>query len=165
MTGRVWLAPVDEQNLESLLSVAVAEAEPDEVMPPVQAPAGWSQARREAFREFHRASYGGLSGSTGNRMYAVLSDAGVLGVIRMARGAEPDTVETGIWLGQSARGQGIAVTALRLLFVEAAQIGARRVIAETTTGNAAALSVLRRIGAVLESTGDGTVRAEIHLPA
>jgi len=165
VTGKVWLAPVDEQNLESLLSVAVAEAEPDEVMPPVSAPAGWSQARREAFREFHRASFGGLSGPTGNLMYAVVSDAGVLGVIRMARCANPDTVETGIWLGKSARGQGIAATALRLLFVEAAQLGVRRVVAETTADNAAALSVLRRVGAVLESDDDGTVRAGIQLPA
>ncbi|GAB2962449.1 hypothetical protein GCM10027280_59170 [Micromonospora polyrhachis] len=164
MTGKVWLAPVDEQNLESLLSVAVAEAEPDEVMPPVTAPAGWSQARRDAFREFHRASFGGLSGPTGTLMYAVVSDAGVLGVIRMAR-RDPETVETGIWLGQSARGQGIAATALRLLFVEAAQIGARRVVADTTANNAAALGVLRRAGAVLQSDDSGAVRAEIHLPA
>jgi hypothetical protein len=64
VTGDVRLTPVDEQTLEPLLSVAVVETEPDEVMPPVRAPAGWSQARREAFREFYRSSHGGLDGPT-----------------------------------------------------------------------------------------------------
>jgi RimJ/RimL family protein N-acetyltransferase len=162
VTGNVRLAPVDEQNLEPLLSVAVAEAEPDEVMPAVEAPAGWSQARREAFREFHRASYGGLDGPTHTLMYAVVSDGDVVGMIRMARRDEPDTVETGMWLGQSARGQGIGVTALRLLLDEAARVGAKVVVAETTTTNTPALGVLRRCGAVFQD--DGTVvRAEIRL--
>ncbi|GAB3156843.1 hypothetical protein GCM10027290_55680 [Micromonospora sonneratiae] len=163
VTGKIWLTPVDERILESLLSVAAAETEPDEVMPPVSAPAGWSQARREAFREFYRASYGGLTGPTGNQMYAIMSDAGVLGMIRMGRRDEPATVETGMWLGQSARGQGVAVTALRLLLTEAARVGARVVVAETTADNGPALGVLRRCGAVLQPVGDGAVHAEIRL--
>ena len=55
MAHDVRLTPVDEQTLEPLLSVAVADTVPDEVMPPVKAPAGWSQVRREAFRESRRA--------------------------------------------------------------------------------------------------------------
>ena len=37
VTGNVRLTPVDEQILEPLSSVVIAETEPDEVMPPVKA--------------------------------------------------------------------------------------------------------------------------------
>lgn len=163
MTNRVRLTRVDEKLLDPLLSVAVAEADPGEVMPAVSAPPGWSVERREAFREFHQASFGGLDGPTGNQMYAIVDDTGPLGVIRMARCDEPGTVETGIWLARSARGRGIATTALRLLLAEAARVGARLVVAETTTDNAAALGLLRRCGAVLRATSGGAVRAEFRL--
>jgi RimJ/RimL family protein N-acetyltransferase len=157
----VRLTPMDEHLLEPLLAVAVAEATPDEVMPPVEAPAGWSHARREAFREFYRASYAGLSGPTKMIMFAIQVGGEVVGMIRMARGDEPDTVETGMWLGQSARGQGVGVAALRALLAEAARVGARVVVAETTPSNAEALGVLRKCGAVLREM-DGVVRAEIR---
>ena len=55
--------------------MAVAETEPGDVMPPVEAPAGWSQARRDAFHQSHRASYGGLTGPTRTLMYAMFSPA------------------------------------------------------------------------------------------
>ena len=113
MTGDVRLTPVDEQTLEPLLSLAVAETEPEEVMPPVAAPAGWSHARRKAFREFYRSNYGGLDGPTRTQMYAVVCDGDVVGIIRMARWDEPDTMETGMWLGRSARGHGIGGAARR----------------------------------------------------
>ncbi|MDW5325413.1 GNAT family protein [Plantactinospora sp. KLBMP9567] len=162
MTREVRLTPVDEQNLEPLLSVAVAETEPDEVMPPVEAPAGWSQARRDAFREFHRANFGGLDGPTGNLMYAIVQDGDVVGMARLGRHAEPGTLETGMWLGKSTRGQGIGLIALRLLLAEAVEAGARRVVAETRADNIPALNLLARCGAVLG--GDGTaIRAEIRL--
>lgn len=164
MTGQVRLTPVDEANLEALLSVAVAEADPAEVMPPVAAPPGWSEARREAFRDFHRQHYAGLDGPTRTVMYAILVGGDVLGMIRMAWRAEPGTVETGIWLGRSARGLGLGAAALRELLAEAARVGAHRVVAETTASNHAALSVLRRCGAELH-THDGAVRAEIRLPS
>ncbi|TDB71690.1 GNAT family N-acetyltransferase, partial [Micromonospora sp. KC721] len=104
MTGAVRLEPVDERNLEPLLSVAVAEAEPEDVMPPVDAPAGWSAARRDAFRDYYRASFAGLDGPTRTRMYAVVVGGEVVGMIRMRRCDEPGVVETGMWLGRSARG-------------------------------------------------------------
>ncbi|HEX5598590.1 MAG TPA: GNAT family protein [Micromonosporaceae bacterium] len=163
MTEKIWLTPVDEQILEPLLAVAVAEADPDEVMPPVPAPPGWSPERRDAFRQFQRASFGGLDGPTGNQMYAIVSESGPLGVIRMARCDEPDTVETGIWLARSARGRGTATIALRLLLFEAARAGACVVVAETTAGNAPALGLLRRFGAVLRPGGGDAVRAEFQL--
>lgn len=162
MAGAVRLEPVDERNLEPLLSVAAAEAEPEDVMPPVDAPAGWSLARRDAFREFHRASFGGLDGPTRTRMYAILAGGEVVGLVRMTRCDEPGTVETGMWLGRSARGQGLGAVALRELLNAAAAVGMHTVVAQTTGDNAGALSVLRKCGAKLRND-DGKVRAEICL--
>ncbi|MEH1015255.1 GNAT family N-acetyltransferase [Micromonospora sp. CPCC 206060] len=162
MAGDVRLVPVDDKTLEPLLSVAAAEAEPDDVMPPVDAPAGWSHARREAFREFHRASYDGLEGPTGTVMYAILLGGEVVGMIRLARRPEPGVAETGMWLGRSFRGQGVGVAALRELLTEAAGLGMRTVVAETTPDNSGAIGVLTKCGATLSATGD-TVRAEISL--
>ncbi|WP_341717874.1 GNAT family N-acetyltransferase [Micromonospora sp. FIMYZ51] len=162
MTGAVRLEPVDERNLEPLLSVAVAEAEPADVMPPVAAPAGWSHARREAFRQFHRASFGGLDGPGSTQMYVILASGEVVGMIRMTRSGEPGTVETGMWLGRSARGQGLGPAALRQLLDFAAAAGMQRVVAETTPDNRGAVSVLRKCGAELREA-DGKVRAEICL--
>lgn len=142
--------------------MAVAEAEPGEVMPPVPGPPGWSQARREAFREFHRARFGGLEGPTRTVMYAIHVGDDVVGMIRMSHTDEPGTMETGMWLGRSARGQGIAVAALRCLVEEAARIGARRIVANTTAANRAAIGVLMQCGAVLHQKGDA-VRAELGL--
>ena len=162
VTSNVRLTPIDEQTLEPLLSVAVAEAEPDDVMPPVEAPAGWSHARREAFRAFHRARFDGLNGTTRTLMFAIMVDGDVVGMIRMSHRDEPAAMETGMWLGKSARGQGIAATALRLLLAEAVGAGARLVVAETTADNTPAIAVLRRAGAELERDGEA-VRARIRL--
>jgi RimJ/RimL family protein N-acetyltransferase len=162
VTGQVRLTPVDEQTLEPLLSVAVAETEPAEVMPPVPGPAGWSLARREAFREFHRAHFAGLDGPTRTVMYAIAIGSDVVGMIRMSRSDHPETFETGIWLGDSARGQGIGVAALRALLSEAARAGARSVVANTTTSNAAALGALSRCGAVITRDGNAA-RAELKV--
>ncbi|MEV6816503.1 GNAT family N-acetyltransferase [Micromonospora sp. NPDC051296] len=162
MTGAIRLEPVDEKNLEPLLSVAVAEAEPADVMPPVAAPAGWSHARREAFREFHRASFGGLEAPNRTAMYAIQAGGEVVGMIRMSRRDEPDAVEVGMWLGRSARGQGIGSAALRELLNLAAAAGMRSVVADTDPENRGALSALAKCGATLREDGD-RVRAEISL--
>ena len=111
----VGLTPVDERLLTPLLSVAVAETKPEEVMPPVEAPPGWSQKRRDAFCEFYRSHYRGLNGPTRTLAYGILCNSDVVGMIRMARSDGPDTLETGMWLGRSMRVRGIGVRALRLL--------------------------------------------------
>ena len=157
----VRLTPVDERLLQRLLSVAVAEAQPDEVMPPVEAPPGWSEPRMDAFCAFYRSHQAGLDGATRTGMYAVLSNCDVVGMICMACSAK-DTLETGMWLGKSARGQGIGVAALRLLLDEAAPTGARAIVAETTSSNVAAIGVLRRCGATFTVNGPD-VHAEIRM--
>ena len=119
----VRLTPVDERLLQRLLSVAVAEAQPDEVMPPVEAPPGWSEPRMDAFCAFYRSHQAGLDGPTRTRMYAVLEARGIGG------------------------------RALRLLLDEAAPTGARAIVAETTSSNVAAIGVLRRCGATFTVNG------------
>ncbi|MFE9200939.1 GNAT family N-acetyltransferase [Micromonospora sp. NPDC007230] len=162
MTRAVRLEPVNEGNLEPLLSVAAAEAEPEDVMPPVEAPAGWSLARRDAFREFHRASFGGLAGPTRTLMFAIVAGGEVVGMVRMTRRDDPGTVETGMWLGRSARGQGLGAAALRELLNAAAAAGMRTVVAETTPDNHGAVSVLKKCGAELREK-DGKLYAEMCL--
>jgi RimJ/RimL family protein N-acetyltransferase len=160
--GVVRLMPVDERLLQQLLSVAVAETQPDEVMPPVDAPPGWSEPRINAFCAFYRSHQAGLDGPTRTRMYAILFNGDVVGMIRMARRDDKDTLETGMWLGKSARGHGIGVAALRLLLGEAASTGVRAIVAETTNSNVAAIGVLRRCGAAFTVNGPD-VHAEIRM--
>lgn len=163
---RLRLAPLDLRLVESLLGVAVADAAPEEVMPPVAGPPGWTPARREAFRAFYRARLAGFAGPDRTVMYAVTVDGQVVGMIRLAvRGGEdgdPAVLETGIWLARTWRGRGVGAAALRAVLAEAWSHGARAVVADSTTANPAALAVLRTCGAVLTTTGT-TVYAEIRL--
>ena len=71
----VRLTQVDARLLTPLLSVAVAETRPEEVMPPVEAPPGWSQPRRDAFCEFYRSHYRGLNGPTRTLTYGILCNS------------------------------------------------------------------------------------------
>jgi len=107
----VGLTPVDERLLTPLLSVAVAETKPDEVMPPVEAPPGWSQPRQDAFCEFYRSHYRGLNGPTRTLIYGILCNSDVVGVIRMARSNGPDTLETGMFSG----GHGLTLAGKRFV--------------------------------------------------
>ena len=157
------LRPVDDEVLELLLDVAVKQAEPGEVMPPVEGPPGWTRDRMDAFRDFHRSRYGGLEGAQRTVMFAIIVDGSVVGMIRMSLLDQPGMMETGMWLGQPHRGRGIGGTALQALLGKAGAVGAHTVIAKTTPGNAAALGVLRRRGAVLTEERD-TIRASIDVP-
>ena len=146
---RVTLQPLDEALIDDLLAVAMAAATPEETMPPVDGPPGWTHARRAAFTDFYRARLDGLAGSRATAMFAILVEGEVAGMIRLARTAIPGQVETGMWLGRGHRGRGLAGAALRAMLAEARSLGADTVVADTTPGNAAALGTLRSCGAVL----------------
>ncbi|MFC3999684.1 GNAT family N-acetyltransferase [Nocardiopsis sediminis] len=164
VTGVVGLVRVDDDVLEGLLDVAVGDADPEDVMPAVPGPPGWTQRRRDAFRAFHRARYPGLAAPPYEITYAVTEDGHIRGSVRLRRPEErPEALETGIWLGRSARGRGIGTAAISAVVDAAAQAGAATVLADTTPGNAAMLSVLRRTGAVLVTdTAAGRVDAELR---
>ncbi|SEQ93426.1 GNAT family N-acetyltransferase [Actinokineospora terrae] len=154
----VRLVPLDEATTERLLSVAVHEARPTDVMPTQDGADTWTPATENAFREFHRSHFHGANGTV---MYAVESEGSLTGMIRMARVSQ-DEAETGMWLGRSARGKGIGTAALRALVAEAAAAGVRTIVADTTSGNSAALGALRTCGATLTHHGDD-VRAELPI--
>ncbi|MEU6659967.1 GNAT family protein [Streptomyces sp. NPDC046821] len=163
MTASVELRNVDEGNLERLLVVAVADADPEEVMPPVAGPPGWTTGRQEAFRAWHRARRPGLDGPLGERTFAIVCEGEIVGSARLAARATGQVLETGMWLARSHRGQGLGTATLRQLLDAAAETGAHSVVADTKTHNAAALSALRRNGATLRP-GEGSsddVHAEL----
>lgn len=58
----ISLQRLDEENLERVLLAAVAGAAPQECMPAVPGPPGWTARRRAAFRAFHRERFAGLDG-------------------------------------------------------------------------------------------------------
>jgi RimJ/RimL family protein N-acetyltransferase len=149
----VKLTPLDDALTERLLAVAVADATPEEVIPPLDGPPGWTQARQDFFRAFHRERQPGLEGPLRTVMFAIEVDDHVVGMIRLTTD-EDDTAETGMWLAKHARGRGLATEALQALLAEARRGGARTVRADTTPANRAALAVLSRAGAELEPRGD-----------
>lgn len=159
MVGRVEVQPLDEESLEELLAVAVNDAAPEEVMPPLAGPPGWTTQRQEAFRAWHRARREGLVGPLRESTFAITHNGEIVGSARLAACDRPDVLETGMWLARSQRGRGIGTATLRVLLDEAAKTDARTVVADTTAHNTAALTALRRNGATL-STSQDTV--EVH---
>ena len=148
-TGNVALRPLDEPLLERLLAAAVAESDPEEVMPPVDGPPGWTDTRRAAFVAFHRAR--ALAADPVERTWAVLTDGEVAGAVRAEPVDAEGAVELGIWIGRRWRGQGVGRLAMRDLLDE---LDEDRVVASTTADNAAAQRLLRGLGATLRPDGD-----------
>src|ERR1700754_4796549 len=101
----VALTPLDDALTEDLLEVAVVDAAPHEVMPPVDGPEGWTPQAREFFRAFYRERQS-LTGPLRTVMYAITDDDRLVGMIRLTLEAD-GTAETGMWLARSARGKGI----------------------------------------------------------
>ncbi|MFE9258150.1 GNAT family N-acetyltransferase [Streptomyces sp. NPDC006879] len=162
--GRVALRRLDEGRLRTLLAAAVHGARPEEAMPPVDAPPGWSRPRQAAFLEWHRARRPGLEGPLRESTYAVVEDDRVIGSVRLAGTDDRDELECGIWLARGARGRGVAAAALLALgsLVEASGT-ARVLVARTTAANRGAVRTLERLGATIQLFPDKTVRARLSL--
>ncbi|MET9295025.1 GNAT family N-acetyltransferase [Streptomyces sp. NPDC003077] len=160
--GKVLLHQVDEDTLEELLAVAVGDADPEDVMPPVPGPPGWTTERQDAFRSWHRARRPGLAGPLRESTFAIIHQGKVVGSGRLAFREGQEVLETGMWLARSQRGRGIGTRALRMLLHVAAKAGARSVVADTTARNKAALVALQRNGATLIAIQDSIdVHAEL----
>lgn len=131
---------LDEDLLAALLDTAVADADPLEVMPPVDGPPGWTADRRAAFLAFHH------EWAATPTTYAILVADRVVGAARLQPG--PDgALETGLWIGRSHRGQGVGSAVVALLRAEAESQGAPRIVASTTDANTAAQRLLTGAGA------------------
>jgi RimJ/RimL family protein N-acetyltransferase len=141
------LAPVDEHTLIELVELAVRDAHPNEVTPPIGDGDGWTTSRVEWLLAFHRDRRAGLAGPLGEATWAVIGPAGgVAGSVRLQRTPDPGALETGIWLARGVRARGWAEAALRAVVDVARDHGAVEVRAETAATNAPALAVLRRLG-------------------
>ncbi|MET3920726.1 GNAT family N-acetyltransferase [Arthrobacter sp. UYEF20] len=144
----VALVDVSEEVLEHLLTVAIQDADADEVTPPLGSAAGWNSERISWFREYHHDAASGLDGPARQKSWAISCNGELAGSIRLRR-AGPGALETGIWLARSFRGRGIGSEALRLVRAQAEASGATVLEADTTAGNAGALALLRAAGAEL----------------
>lgn len=159
----VVLLDVDASILEQLLELAVLDAAPDDVTPPLGSVPGWNQERQDWFRRYHRAAAAGLDGPAQEKTWAVLAAGRIAGSVRLKRYG-PGALETGIWLGREFRGQGIGGKALLLVAGDARAAGAAVLHAETTQANKAAQALLRTTGARLaRDDGGGPVRARLPL--
>ena len=158
----VRLADVDEPMLERLLAIAMDDASPDEVTPPLGGGPGWNAERTDWFRAYHRSAAAGLDGPAGEKSWAILCDGSPAGSVRLKRAAE-GTAETGIWLGRSFRGRGVGSAALDLVLIEARHAGLRQVLARTTAGNIGAQRLLAAAGARLTHDDGGAVGAAVVL--
>lgn len=159
----VQLGNLDDDALEQLVLGAVPDTAIQEVMPLTPGPATWTPQRLREFASFHHGRRGGLDGPVGEVSFAILVDEMVSGIVRLQRAA-PDSLEVGMWLTRSARGRGIGGQVLALVAHKAAELGARRLVADTTTSNRAALGALSRIGADIHAPSlDGRVGAEVDL--
>ena len=165
----VALLDITEAVLERLLAVALADADADEVTPPLGGSPGWNADRVRWFLDYHRAAAAGLEGAAREKTWAVTAGGAPAGAVRLKVVSSPGTagsslvLETGIWLRRSLRGRGIGREAVRLVTLQAAAAGAAVLTADTATANAAARSLLAGPGATLAD--DGTrVTARIPLP-
>jgi RimJ/RimL family protein N-acetyltransferase len=139
--------------------VALADAAPDEVTPPLTPGKDWTPERISWLIGFHTDRRSGLQGPAGEATWAVEVDGDVAGAVRLKRTGEADVLETGIWLTRGVRGRGVGQQALAAVLEEAASAGAREIRAVTRSGNAAALAVLRAQGFECTEAGDGEVSA------
>jgi RimJ/RimL family protein N-acetyltransferase len=157
MQRNVQIRQLNPATLQTLLDVAVADAAPDETMPPMPGNPGWTSERKATFLEFFEPMLAGWDGPKKTIIYAITVDETIAGFIRLSRTPDPQRAETGIWLGRSWRGQGVATAALKALIAQAKENGITSIVADTSPENVAALGALRSLGATLR------VHAELHL--
>lgn len=161
------LLPVDDDVLERLLAVAVADALPGEALP-AEAPAAtgpvWTEPRKEAFRAYHRGCRVSLEAPVPEVTWAVAADGRIAGAARLALvDDDPAAREVGLWLGRSHRGRGIAGEVAYWAMAAARTMDARRLVAGASPDDAAARRALERIGFELEHR-DGALVGTLTLP-
>ena len=162
----VTLVDVDELILDRLVNAAITDAAANEVTPPVTTGDTWSPARIAWLKDFHRTRRTGLSGPAGEATWAILASDQVVGSVRLTRTAVPEILETGIWLTRRTRGHGVGRLAMAGVLQTATTLSARGVRAQTTTGNRAALRLLRSLGFDWVASKDGAgITARMRRPA
>jgi len=154
----VELRPLTPDDLPALRDVAVADAVPSEVMPPVEGPGDhWTPDRATAFTDWQHSRITDPE----RRSYLVTADGAPAGVVRLDDTGE-GTAVAGYWIARSHRRKGVATQALALILIEAKALGLTGVTAQTTLGNPGSRRVLEGNGAALTVDGD-VVRATFAL--
>jgi RimJ/RimL family protein N-acetyltransferase len=166
----VDLVPVDEDVLEDLLALAVAEAQPGEVMPPAAGESAaeprttWTELRKGAFREYHRRCRVNLHVSVPEVTWAVKARGRIVGAARLALvGDDSDVREVGLWLGRPYRGLGISGEVAYWAFAAAQTMDAKRLVARAAVGTRMARRSLERLGFDVVDDG-GVLIGTIALP-
>lgn len=163
MRDDVTLRPLDEESLRELLDAAVEGADPAEVMPPVEGPAGWTAQRRAAFLRFHRSR--SLSAAPVEITYAVTVGGTVAGAARLGvLETERRAAEAGLWLSRSQRGRGVGGAVLGRLVDLAGAEEFESLFVSTTPDNAAVRRLLMQNGVEPVPVGE-TVTGWIDLGA
>lgn len=159
----IELVRVDEAVLGALITVAIADAEPDDVTPPLGD--GWTPDRVAWLCTYHRERRSGFTGGGDEETSAIRFDGRIVGASRLHRVNPEDAseLECGIWLVKSVRGLGIGRSVVRLAAERAARAGATRLLARTTNGNGAALGMLQRANAEIHPGPEGAVFAVLEL--
>src|SRR4051794_39919770 len=128
-------------------------------MPPVDDRPGWTPARRDAFRAFHRGR--SLDPATAvERTWVIDVNGTAAGAARLERSG--DAVEAGVWLSRAVRGRGIGRVVAALLLAGAPTCGAARVLPPAPARHPAARGPPAGLGATLTTAGD-EVTAELRL--
>ncbi|GHH70516.1 hypothetical protein GCM10017772_17270 [Promicromonospora soli] len=160
----VDLVPVNEDVLEDLLTLAVAEAQPGEVMPPASGESPgeprttWTELRKGAFREYHRRCRVNPHAFVPEVTWAVKARGRIVGAARLALvDGDPEVREVGLWLGESYRGQGISSEVAYWAVAAAQTMDAKRLVARTLVGSAVARRSLERIGFEVADRDGGLV--------
>ena len=163
MRTDVVLRRLDEALLRRLSEAAVADADPSEVMPPVDGPEGWTRERRAAFVRFHRGR--SLAAEPVETTCAVLVGTAVAGAARLCPVEDaPHAVEAGVWIGRSHRGTGVGTAVFGLLLDLARDEGFTSLYVRTGPDNTAVHRLLAARGAGPVRTG-GEFTAWIGLAA
>lgn len=149
--AHVTLRRLTAEDIDDVVDLAARDALPADVMPRDDDPdpSAWTPARRRRLAEFLGSRLRRLPDGRYERSFLIHVDARVVGVARLVQPAQDGACEFGLWVARSHRGRGIGDAAVRRLGDRARDVGGTALVADTTTGNAAALAVLRRHGAVL----------------
>ncbi|CAM5295800.1 GNAT family N-acetyltransferase [Streptomyces aurantiogriseus] len=163
MCSEVSLQPFDQGLLKELLHVAVEDADPGEVMPPVPGPGGWTPERQAAFVRFHESR--SLAADPVEATFAVIVGERVAGAARLCPLEEAArAVEAGVWIGRSHRGVGVGRAVLGCLLDRARADGFGTLFVSTTPDNTAVKALMAGIGVDLVRDGD-VVTAWVDLAA
>jgi RimJ/RimL family protein N-acetyltransferase len=160
----VTLQPLDETLLRRLLETATADADPEDVMPKVAGPAGWTPERQAAFSRFHRSRT--LTAEPEERTYVIVVGDEVVGAARLCPlQGRPGTAEAGVWIGRSHRGGGVGGTVLEQLLDVARTAGFASMFLSTTADNTAVHRMLTARGVRLTPDGDEvSAWVSLHAP-